>query len=89
MILTFLYAAAAAAAACLPAAYAWRRARRLAPFAGLAGAAAIVAAIALAARIDLLHGPGAVAALVFGLVAGGISADAVTGHHHGPARTSN
>jgi uncharacterized membrane protein YoaK (UPF0700 family) len=89
MILTFLYAVAVVAAACLPAAYAWRRFRRPAPFAGLASAAAIVAAIALAARLDLVHGPGAVVALVFGLVAGGISADAVAGHRGGPAGTSN
>lgn len=89
MILTFLYAVAVAAAACLPAAYAWHRVRRLAPFAGLASAAAIVAAIALAARIDLLHGPGAVVALVFGLVAGGIGADAAAGHRHGPTHTSS
>ena len=55
MILTFLYALAAAAVLGLPADYTWRRARQLAPLAGLGSAAAIIAAIALAARIGLLH----------------------------------
>ena len=86
MILTFLYALAAAAVLGLPADYIWRRARQLAPLAGLGSAAAIIAAISLAARIGLLHGPGAVAALIFGLIAGGITADAVAGRRWGPAR---
>ena len=55
MILTFLYALAVAAVLGLPADYTWRRARQLAPLAGLASAAAIIAAIYLAARIGLLH----------------------------------
>ena len=45
MILTFLYALSIAAVLGLPADYTWRRARQLAPFAGLASAAAIIAAI--------------------------------------------
>ena len=85
MILTFLYALAVAAVLGLPADYTWRRARQLAPLAGLASAAAIIAAIYLAARIGLLHGPGAVAALVFGLIAGGIGADALASRRWGPA----
>jgi sorbitol-specific phosphotransferase system component IIBC len=85
MILTFLYALAVAAVLGLPADYTWRRARQLAPLAGLASAAAIIAAIYLAARISLLHGPGAVAALVIGLIAGGISADALASRRWGPA----
>ena len=86
MILTFPYALAVAAVLGLPADYTWRRARQLAPLAGLASAAAIIAAIYLAARIGLLRGPGAVAALVFGLIAGGISADALASRRWGPAR---
>jgi hypothetical protein len=86
MLATFLYALGAAAVAGLPADYTWRRARQMAAVAGLASAATIIAAIALAARIGLLHGPGAVAALVFGLIAGGISADAIASRRWGPAR---
>ncbi len=86
MIVTFLYALAAAAVFGLPAGYVWRRARQLAPFAGLASAAAIIAWIALAAHLGLLHGAGTVAALVFGLVAGGITADVIASRAWGPAR---
>ena len=85
MIATFLYALGVAAVLGLPADYAWRRARQLAPFAGLASAAAIIAAIYLAPRIGLLHGAGAVVALIFGLIAGGVSADAVASRRWGPA----
>ena len=86
MIVTFLYALAAAAIFGLPADYTWRRARQFAPFAWLASAAAIVAATAVAARLGLLHGAGNVAALVFGLIAGGITADAVASRQWGPAQ---
>ena len=85
MILTFLYALAAAAILGLPADYTWRRARQLALLAGPASTAAVIAAIYLAARIGLLHGPGAVVALVFGLIAGGISADALASRSWGQA----
>ena len=85
MILTFLYALAAAAVLGLPADYTWRRARQLAPFAGLASAAAIIAAIYLAAHLSLLDGAGTVVALIFGLIAGGISADALASRRWGPA----
>jgi sorbitol-specific phosphotransferase system component IIBC len=85
MILTFLYALGVAVILGLPADYAWRRARHLAPVAGLASAAAIIAAIYLAARLSLLHGPGTVLALIFGLIAGGISADALASRRWGPA----
>ena len=85
MILTFLYALGVAAALGLPADYTWRRARQLAPLAGLARAAAIIAAIDLAGHIGLLHGAGTVIALIFGLIAGGISADALASRHWGPA----
>jgi hypothetical protein len=50
MILTFFYAIGTAALLRLPAYYTWRRARRLAPCAGL-----VTGAIAVAARIALLH----------------------------------
>lgn len=85
MILTFLYALGTAAVLGLPADYTWRRARQLAAMGGLASAAAIVAAIYLAGRIGLLHGGGAVVALVFGLIAGGVSADAFASRQWGPA----
>jgi hypothetical protein len=86
IILTFLYALAVAAILGLPADYTWRHVRQLAPLAGLASAAAIIAAIYLAARMGLLNGPGGAAALVFGLIAGGISADALASRRWGPAR---
>jgi len=86
MLATFLYAVGITAVLGQPADYTWRRARQLAPFVGLASTAAIIAAIALAARLGLLHGPGAVAALVFGLITGGISADALASRRWGPAR---
>lgn len=89
MILTFLYALGVTAALGLPAGYAWRRARQLAPFAGLASAAAIIATIDLAGRIGLLHGAGAVTALIFGLIAGGVSADALASRRWGPARNQH
>ena len=85
MLATFLYALGTTAALGLPADYTWRRARQLAPFAALASTAAIVAAVGLAARLGLLHGPGAVLALIFGLIAGGISADALASRRWGPA----
>ena len=85
MIVTFLYALAAAAVLGLPADYAWRRVRHLAPVAGLASAAAIVGAVAVAAHLGLLTGAGNIAALVFGLIAGGITADAVASRTWGPA----
>ena len=74
MILTFFSAAALLG---LPADYAWRRGRQLAPFGGLVTAAAVIGALAMAARVGLLHGPGAVADLIFGLITGG----AVAGRH--------
>jgi hypothetical protein len=86
MIATFLYALGVAAVLGLPADYTWRRARQLAPFAGLASAVGIIAAIYLAPHIGLLHGAGAVVALVFGLIAGGVSADAIASRRWGPAR---
>ena len=86
MILTFLYALGAAAVLGLPADYTWRRARQLASFAGLASAAAIIAAIYLAAQLGLLHGPGTVIALIFGLIAGGVSADTLASRRWGPAQ---
>ena len=89
MILTFLYALGIAAVLGLPADYTWRRARQLAPFAGLASAAAIIAAIYLAGHISLLNGPGAVLALIFGLIAGGISADTLASHRWGPAHNQS
>ena len=55
MILTF-YAIGTAALLRLPAYYIWHRARRLAPCAGLVTAAVVIGAIAVAARIALLHG---------------------------------
>ena len=58
MILTFLYALGVAAVLGLPADYTWRRARQLAPFAGLASAAAIIAAISLAAPHQPAGRPG-------------------------------
>lgn len=85
MIATFVYALGTAAIVGLPADYAWRRARHLAPFAGLASVAAIIAAICLAAPLGLLHGPGAVGALIFGLIAGGVSADALASRRWGPS----
>ena len=85
MILTFLYALTAAAVFGLPADYAWRRARQYAPLAGLASAAAIIAAIALATHLGLLHGTATVAALIFGLTAGGVTADAAASRRWGPA----
>jgi hypothetical protein len=85
MILTFLYALGVAAVLGLPADYTWRRARQLAPLAGLASAAAIIASIYLAAHIGLLHGTGAVLALIFGLIAGGVAADALASRRWGPA----
>ena len=89
MILTFLYALGVAVILGLPADYTWRRARHLAPFAGLASAAAIIAAIYLAAHLSLLHGPGTVVALIFGLIAGGISADALASRRWGPAQNQH
>lgn len=86
MILTFLYALGAAAVLGLPADYTWRRARQLAPFVGLLSAAGIIGAIYLAGHIGLLHGAGTVIALVFGLIAGGVSADALASRQLGPAR---
>lgn len=86
MIPTFLYALGVAVILGLPADYTWRRARQLAPFAGLVSAAGIIAAIYLAGHISLLDGPGAVVALIFGLIAGGVSADALASRQWGPAR---
>ena len=86
MILTFLYALGVAAAAGLPVDYTWRRARQLAPFTGLASAAAIIGAIYLAGYFGLLHGAGTVVALIFGLIAGGASADAIASRRWGSAR---
>jgi hypothetical protein len=85
MILTFLYAAAAAAVLGLPADYTWRRARRLAPLAALFSAIAIVATVWLAGRIGLVDGAGAILALIFGLIAGGIAADALASRQWGRA----
>lgn len=86
MILTFFYALGVAIILGLPADYTWRRARQLAPFAGLASAATIIAAIYLAAHLSLLHGPGTVIALIFGLIVGGLSAGALASRRWGPAQ---
>ena len=85
MFLTFLYAFGVAAVFGLPADYTWRRTRQLAPFAALISAAVIVAAVGLAGAIGLLHGAGAVEALIFGLIAGGVAADAIATRRWGQA----
>ena len=86
MIPTFFYAFGVAVILGLPADYTWRRARQLAPFAGLASAAAIIGAIYLAGHFGLLHGAGTVVALIFGLIAGGAGADAIASRRWGSAR---
>ena len=82
----FLVSAAAAAVAGLPAGLAWRRLS--APSTILAAAAsaiALVAIVGIEAHAGLLSGAGAVAALIFGLIAGGASADAFASRRWGPA----
>ena len=86
MITVFAVTAAAAAAASLPADYAWRRMSPLpAAAAGAASALVLLAIIGIEAHAGLLSGAGAVAALIFGLIAGGLSADAFATRRWGPA----
>ena len=85
MILTFLYATAAAAVLGLPADYTWRRARQLSPVTGLVAVAGIIAAVSLAMRVGLVQGAGAVVALIVGFVAGGALADLIASRQWGPA----
>ena len=87
MITVFAITAAAAAAAGLPADFAWRRMSPLsAVLAGAASAIALLAIIGIESHAGLLSGAGQVAALVFGLIAGGISADALASRRWGPAQ---
>ena len=86
MITVFIVSAAAAAVVGLPADLAWRR--MSAPSAVLAAAAsaiALVAIIGIESHASLLSGAGAVVALIFGLIAGGASADALASRCWGPA----
>jgi hypothetical protein len=82
MIPTFFYALGVAVILGPPVGYTWRRARQLAPLAVLASAAASY----LAGRLGLLHGPGTVVVLIFGFIAGGVSADALASRRWGPAQ---
>ena len=82
----FTVSAAAAAVVSLPADLAWRRMGALpAVLAAAASAIALVAIIGIESRAGLLSGAGAVVALIFGLVAGGASADALATRFWGPA----
>jgi hypothetical protein len=86
MITVFIVSAAAAAVAGLPADLAWRR--MSAPSAVLAATASAITLAAIAgleAHAGLLSGAGAVVALIFGLIAGGVSADAFASRRWGPA----
>ncbi len=86
MFTVFLVSAAAAAVVGLPADLAWRR--MSAPSAVLTAAASaitLVAIVGIEAHADLLSGAGAVVALIFGLIAGGASADAFASRRWGPA----
>ena len=86
VLTVFLVSAAAAAVAGLPADLAWRR--MSAPAAVLAAAAsaiALLAIIGIESQAGLLSGAGAVVALIFGLIAGGASADALATRRWGPA----
>lgn len=86
MIATFALALIAAGLLGLPAD--WVRRRKpgaAATLAGLGNATALVAAVAAVAAAGLLSGAGAVAALVLGLVAGNVAADAIASNVWGPA----
>lgn len=88
MIATFAVAVIAAGLLGLPADWMRRRKRgAAATLAGLGNAAALVAAVAAVAAAGLLSGAGAVAALVLGLVAGNVVADAIATSVWGPAGT--
>lgn len=86
MITVFAVTATAAAAASLPADFAWRRMSPLsAVLAGAGSAIVLLAIIGIQAHAGLLSGADAVAALIFGLIAGGVSADAFATRRWGPA----
>jgi hypothetical protein len=86
VLAVFFASAAAAAGAGLPADLAWRR--MSAPATVLAAAASaitLMAIIGIESHAGLLSGAGAVIALIFGLIAGGASADALATRRWGPA----
>ena len=86
MITVFIVTAATASVVSLPADLAWRRLGALpAVLAAAASALALAAIAGLESQAGLLSGPGAVAALIFGLIAGGGSADALATRFWGPA----
>ena len=86
MITVFIVSAAAAAAVSLPADLARRRMSALpAVLAAVASAIALAAIAGLESHAGLLSGAGAVAALIFGLIAGSVSADAFASRRWGPA----
>ena len=86
MITVFIISAAAAAAVSLPADLARRRMSALpAALAAAASAIALAAIIGIESRAGLLSGAGAVVALIFGLIAGGVNADALASRRWGPA----
>jgi hypothetical protein len=85
MITVFIVSAAAAAAVSLPADLAWRRMSAMsAVLAAAASAIALVAIAGIESHAGLLSGAGAVVALIFGLIAGGVSADALATRFWGP-----
>ena len=86
MFTVFLVSAAAAAVAGLPADLVWRRmSAPSAVLAATASAITLVAVVGIEAHAGLLSGAGAVAALIFGLIAGGASADVFASRRWGPA----
>jgi predicted membrane-bound spermidine synthase len=88
MVTAFVIGSLAAAAIGLPVDHLRRRVTGAAStVAGLVGAAALVAVVAGLAGAHVLGGGLAVPALVLGLVAGNVAADAFATRRWGPART--
>jgi ABC-type transport system involved in cytochrome c biogenesis permease subunit len=70
MFSAFLIGAVIAAVVGLPVDYVWRRYGRVGVVAGAVNAVALIALVAGAISVGVVHGPLAVVAFVFGLVAG-------------------
>jgi hypothetical protein len=87
MITAFVIGSLAAAAIGLPVDYLRRRiAGPASTVAGLVNAAALIAVLAGLAGVHVIGGGLAIPALVLGLVAGNVAADAVATRLWGPAR---
>jgi NhaP-type Na+/H+ or K+/H+ antiporter len=87
VIAVFVVAALAGAVVGFPVDYLRRRASRAGATAvGLLNAAALIATAAVVGATSLVSGAGAVAALVLGMVAGNLAADAAATAAWGPAK---